>query len=103
MKLKLLALFVFAALTLSSCMVARKQVGNYEKKDCKPVVYKEGLDFYLFWETIALRKTEKNIKVKDYEVVRRRGFMDYIVFYGSVGIFSPSRVQVKVKNCDEKK
>lgn len=91
----------FVMIFASSCSVNRVQVGNYENIDCKPIVYKADKDFYLFWNTVPVRRTEKGVKVKDYEKVARRKFFDTVVFYGTAGIFSFYSVKIYVKECDE--
>ncbi|PKP43608.1 MAG: hypothetical protein CVT95_12035, partial [Bacteroidetes bacterium HGW-Bacteroidetes-12] len=92
---------LFVLLFGSSCSVKKVQVGNYQNIDCKKVVYKEDKDMLLFWNLVHVKKTEKGIKVKDYEKVSRRRFFDNVVFYGTAGILSFYTVKIYVKECDQ--
>lgn len=96
----LLFLSLLILIIASSCSVKHVPVGNYENIDCKPIVLKEDKDLLLFWDLVTVRRTEKGIKVKDYEKVSRRKFFDNVVFYGTAGIFSFYSVKIYVKDCD---
>ncbi|MFP4556765.1 MAG: hypothetical protein ACLFNU_07830 [Bacteroidales bacterium] len=98
-----LAILTLSIVLLSSCAVNTVQVGNYDKKDCKSEVYKEGKDISLFWEMIPLRRTDKKVNLENYEKITKRDFFDTVIFYGTAGIFSFKSVTIKVKDCNERK
>jgi hypothetical protein len=87
---------------ITSCGATKVQVGNYNNIDCKTTLYKKSKDIYLFWDIVPIKRTEKKIKVKDYEKVVRRDFFDNVIFYGTAGIFSFYSVKINTKKCDDK-
>lgn len=101
MRSAIVFMLFFVLVIASSCSVKRVQVGDYENIDCKPVVLKQDKDFLLFWNLVPVRKTEKGIKVKNYEKVSKRRFFDNVVFFGTAGIFSFYTVKIYIKDCEE--
>lgn len=101
MKQSSLILALIFMLITSSCAVSKVQVGNYNEVDCKSEVYLKGTDSYVLWELIPIRKTESLVKVKDYEKIVRRSFIDGLGTYGTLGFFSFYTVKIKVKDCDK--
>ena len=101
MRAIIFSLIFSLGLFASSCTISRDVFGNYARKQCTPKVYKKGKDIYLFWDNLHVRKTEKNLKLKDYEKVVKRNFFDSVVYFGTMGIFSFYTVKIKTKDCDE--
>lgn len=83
-------------------MVSKEQVGNYNSIEGNPEVYSKSKDIYLFWDVVPLRRTDKKIKLTDYEKVVKRNFFDNVIYYGTVGIFSFYTVKIKIKKPPEK-
>ena len=100
MKIKRISLILISAIILaSSCTVQKVAVGNYDEVQCDKKLLTREKEISLFWELIPIRNVEKNIDVKNYEKVKKRGFFDTVVFYGTAGIFSFHTVRIYVKEC----
>jgi hypothetical protein len=97
----IILLFIILLLSNTSCKVTKEQVGNYSTTDCKPKLFREGKDIYLFWEMVPLRRTEKKINLNNYEKEVSRDFFDTVIFYGTAGIFSFYSVKINIKDCSE--
>lgn len=95
MKVKNLLIPFLAIFLTTSCLVERVQVGSYDASK-KSTILTKSKDIYLFWGIVPLRRTEKRIKVKDYEKTVRRSVFDTVVFYGTAGIFSFYTVTIRV-------
>ena len=93
-------IFIFTLLSLifvTSCTVSRQQVGNYEEIEGKVTVIEKGKDFYLFWDLLPVQTIEENLKITDYEIIKKRRFLDSVILLGTIGIVSSYDVKVKTK------
>ena len=92
---------IFIALTLffliTSCVVDRQQVGQYNQQDGRAKTVEKSKDIYLFWNMVPMRKTENYTGLKDYEKIVKRNAFDAIIYYGTLGIFSFYTVEIKAK------
>lgn len=86
--------------TATSCAVSTVQVGNYAQQDCKPELLIKDKEIALFWELVPVRTVGKKLKLENYERVSRRSFIDTVIYYGTIGIFSFKTVRIRVKDCE---
>lgn len=101
MKYKITLFFALFALISTSCAVSTVQVGNYADLDCKTQVIAKDKDIALFWELVPIRTVGKDLKLENYEKTTRRTFIDAVIYYGTMGIFSFKTAKIKVKECEE--
>ena len=97
--LRISFIFILAITLSTSCTVQKMSVGNYDEVQCDKKLLTREKEVSLFWELVPMRKVEDKINVKSYEKVKKRGFFDTVVFYGTAGIFSFHTVRIYVKEC----
>ena len=105
MKILMKQILIFTLLSLiiaTSCTVSRQQVGNYEEMEGKATVIKKGKDFYLFWDQLPVQSIEENLEITDYEIIKKRRFLDTVILLGTIGIVSSYDVKVKTKVSNKK-
>ncbi len=101
MKYKITLLLVLFALFSTSCAVSTIQQGNYADMDCETKVVAKDKEIALFWELVPIRTVGKDLKLENYEKTTRRTFIDAVIYYGTMGIFSFKTAKIKVKECEE--
>lgn len=88
---KVVLLFLSLFLLITSCTVSKEVVGDFNPEK-RSVVYKKSHDFYFFWEMVKTRSAEDYVTIKDYQKVTKRTPFDVVLYYGTLGIFSPYTV-----------
>lgn len=96
MKNKILIFLVVLLMAATSCTVSREQYGKYNKEEHDVKTLVKGKDLYLFWDQLSVSKTEHDVDIKHYEKIVKRGFFDFAVYIGTLGIFSFYSVEIKV-------
>lgn len=101
MKYKITLLLALLTLFSTSCAVSTVQQGNYADMDCDTKVVAKDKEIALFWELVPIRTVGKDLKLENFEKTTRRTFIDAVIYYGTMGIFSFKTAKIKVKECDE--
>src|SRR6056297_1470699 len=102
MNFRLFFVAILSLILISSCLVSKEQFGNYDSSKYPTETVKKGKDFYLFWDKVSVKKTDKNLDIKDYEKIVRRGVFDATLYYGTLGIFSFYSVKINAPKNDNK-
>lgn len=92
--IQLLITGVLILFVVSSCVVEKVNVGNYQESSSSKVL-KKGKDIYLFWDLVSMQKTEPGIDIPDYEKIVKRNLFDVVATYGTAGIFSFYTVTIR--------
>ena len=97
-KLKFLACLAIASVCLSSCMVTKTSVGNYNENKGQAYAYSKDCQGYLFWGLLPVGKCKVETPTDQACQVRTRTtFVDGLISTITAGIYSRQTVQVMVK------
>jgi len=90
---------VVLAVSLSSCMTTKTNVGAYRDTQGKETTYAKGKQLWLFWGLVPLGQTSVNTPADgNCQVVTRLNFGDFLISGLTGGIIESYTIKVKTKN-----
>ncbi|AUS07242.1 hypothetical protein C1A40_02420 [Tamlana carrageenivorans] len=84
--------------SLTSCMTTKTSVGHFKEKQGDEYTYSKGKQFWVFWGTLPIGRTNVNTPTDGAcEVVTRFNITDFLITGLTAGIFSSYTIKIKAK------
>lgn len=96
--LKLSVLTCIVAITFSSCLTTKTQVGAYRERQGEEYTYSKGKQIWIFWSLIPIGRTKVSTPADGAcEVITRFNLSDFLISGLTGGLITTETIKIKAK------